>query len=256
MKIVSFNVNGLRAILNKNFANDFELLNADIFSLNETKLNDDNFKESIPFVKDGYYAYWTNAKVRKGYSGVLVYTKKKPLSVHYGLEGGKYDDEGRVITLEYDNFYYIACYVPNAGDGLKRLDFRLEFEKDLLNYLNGLKQKKSLIYAGDLNVAHQEIDLKNPKANVNNAGFTIQEREAMTNLLSNGYIDTFRYLNPNEIKYSWWSYRFNSRQNNAGWRIDYFIVSENLKDKLISSLIHNQIYGSDHCPIELNIDLD
>ena len=255
MKIVSFNVNGIRAILNKDFEKDFYALDADIFSLNETKLNEDSFKDVFPFDPLGYFTYWTNSKLRKGYSGVAVFTKKAPLSVHYGLENGKYDEEGRVITLEYENFYYVCAYVPNAGDGLKRLDFRLTFEIDMVNYLNKLNQKKPVIYAGDLNVAHQEIDLKNPKANENNAGFTIQERNAFTHLLSQGYIDTFRYLNPSEIKYSWWSYRFNARSNNAGWRIDYFVVSERLKDKLVSSLIHNEILGSDHCPIELNINL-
>ena len=255
MKIVSFNVNGIRAILNKDFEKDFYSLDADIFSLNETKLNEDSFKEVFPFDPLGYFTFWTNSKLRKGYSGVAVFTKKAPLSVHYGLEGGKYDEEGRVITLEYDNFYYVCAYVPNSGDGLKRLDFRLTFEKDMLNYLNKLNMKKPVIYAGDLNVAHQEIDLKNPKANENNAGFTLEERNAFSCLLSQGYIDTFRYLNPTEIKYSWWSYRFNARNNNAGWRIDYFVVSERLKDKLVSSLIHNEILGSDHCPIELNIEL-
>ena len=255
MKIVSFNVNGIRAILQKDFIEDFNLLDADIFSLNETKLNEDNFKDSFPFNPEGYHIYWTNSKLRKGYSGVCVFTKKLPLSVHYGLENNDYDDEGRVITLEFDNFYYIACYVPNAGDELKRMDFRLEFETKLVDYLNKLNQNKPIIYAGDLNVAHQEIDLKNPKANINNAGFTIQERTAFSNLLNNGYVDTFRYLYPNEVKYSWWSYRFNARKNNAGWRIDYFIVSERIKDLVKSSLIHNDIYGSDHCPIELNIEI-
>ncbi len=255
MKIVSFNVNGIRAILSKDFEKDFYSLDADIFSINETKLNEESFKDVFPFDPLGYFSFWTNSKLRKGYSGVAVFTKKAPISVHYGLEDGKYDEEGRVITLEYENFYYVCCYVPNSGDELKRLDFRLTFEMDILNYLNKLNSKKPVIYAGDLNVAHQEIDLKNPKANENNAGFTIQERNAFTNLLSQGYIDTFRYLNPNEIKYSWWSYRFNARSNNAGWRIDYFVVSERLKDKLISSLIHNEILGSDHCPIELNVNL-
>ena len=255
MKIDSFNVNGIRAILNKDFEKDFYSLDADIFSLNETKLNEDSHKDIFPFDPLGYFTFWTNSKLRKGYSGVAVFTKKAPLSVHYGLEEGKYDEEGRVITLEYENFYYVCAYVPNSGDGLKRLDFRLTFEKDMLNYLNKLNMKKPVIYAGDLNVAHQEIDLKNPKANENNAGFTLEERNAFSCLLSQGYIDTFRYLNPTEIKYSWWSYRFNARNNNAGWRIDYFVVSERLKDKLVSSLIHNEILGSDHCPIELNIEL-
>ena len=255
MKIVSFNVNGIRAILNKDFERDFYDLDADIFSLNETKLNEENFKDTFPFIPKGYYSYWTNSKIRKGYSGVAVFTKKEPLSVHFGTMDGKYDDEGRVITLEFEDFYYVCAYVPNAGEGLKRLEYRLKYEEDICAYLCDLNMKKPIIYAGDLNVAHQEMDIKNPKANENNAGFTKEERNAFSCLLSKGYIDTFRYLNPTEIKYSWWSYRFNARKNNAGWRIDYFVVSESLKNKLISSLIHNEIYGSDHCPIELNIDL-
>jgi exodeoxyribonuclease-3 len=252
MKFVSFNVNGLRSILKKDFIRDFESLNADIFSLNETKLSDDNF----PFIPEGYNVYHTYSKVRKGYSGVAVYTKKEPLSVHYGLDNNKYDDEGRVITLEFENSYYVACYVPNAGDELKRLSFRMEFEIDMLKYLLDLKAKKPVIYAGDLNVAHNEIDLKNPKENRFNPGFTDEERNRMSILLNNGFIDTFRYLNPTEIKYSWWSYRFNARLRNAGWRIDYYIVSDDIKDKLISSNIHNDVYGSDHCPVSLEIDIE
>ena len=255
MKLISFNVNGLRAILNKDFERDFLSLDADIFSLNETKLSDDSFKSSFPFCPHGYHVYWTNSKIRKGYSGVAVFSKIKPLSVHYGLFDNKYDDEGRIITLEFENFFYIACYVPNAGEELKRMDYRMKFEDDLLLYINKLNKIKPVIYAGDLNVAHKEIDLKNPKANINNAGFTMEERNAFTRLLSNGFIDSFRELYPDKIQYSWWSYRFNARKNNAGWRIDYFVISEKLKDKLVSSIIHNEIYGSDHCPIELNIDL-
>ena len=254
MKIISFNVNGLRAILQKNFIKDFSELNADIFSLNETKLTEDLTFE-FPFKPDGYKIFYTCSKVRKGYSGVAVFTKKEPLSVHYGLIDNKYDEEGRVITLEFENFYYVASYVPNAGDGLKRIDFRLQYEKDLLDYFLVLEKNKPIIYAGDLNVAHNPIDLKNPKSNENNAGYTIQERNAFTNLLNNGYIDTFRFLYPEEVKYSWWSYRFNARKNNAGWRIDYFIISESIKEKLIDSKILNEIFGSDHCPIELEIDL-
>lgn len=250
MKLVSFNVNGIRACLQKNFEKDFYSFNADIFSLNETKLSSEEF----PFIPDGYFLYHTISKLRKGYSGVCVFSKIKPLNVHYGLLNNKYDDEGRSITLEFDKFYYVASYVPNSGDGLKRLDFRLEYEKDLLDYFMTLS--KPIIYAGDLNVAHNEIDIKNPKSNVNNAGFTIQERNAFSNLLENGYIDTFRYLYPNVIKYSWWSYRFNARLYNAGWRIDYFIVSDILKTKIKDSIIHDEIYGSDHCPIELIIDLN
>lgn len=253
MKIVSFNVNGLRAILKKTFEEDFYKLNADIFSLNETKLS--TVEKEFNFNPSGYNIYYTNSKIRKGYSGVCVFTKLKPLNVHYGLKDNKYDDEGRIITLEFDNFYYIACYVPNSGDGLKRLDFRLEFEKDMVEYLNELNNIKPIIYAGDLNCAHQEIDIKNPKANERNAGFTIEERTAFTNLLNNGYTDIYRYLNPNKVKYSWWSYRFNARLNNAGWRIDYFIISNKLVTKVTDTEIHNEILGSDHCPISLDINL-
>lgn len=251
MKIVSFNVNGLRAILDKNFKETFINLNADIFSLNETKLSTDDF----PFKPDGYEMYFTNSKIKKGYSGVAIFTKTTPISIHYGLKNNIYDDEGRVITLEFKNFYYVACYVPNSGENLKRLDFRMKFEDDLIEYLNELNQIKPIIYAGDLNVAHNEIDLKNPKTNTKNAGFTIEERTKFTNLLNNGYIDTFRYLYPNKIEYSWWSYRFKAREKNAGWRIDYFVISNSLKDKLIDSIIHTEIKGSDHCPIELIINI-
>ena len=253
MKIVSFNVNGLRAILQKDFVNDFNNFNADIFSLNETKLSE--VKDKYNFEPDGYHIYYTNSKIRKGYSGVCVYTKIKPISVWFGLEDHKYDDEGRVITLEFDNFYYIACYVPNSGDGLKRLEFRMQFEDDLLKYLNKLNAMKPIIYAGDLNVAHQEIDLKNPKANERNPGYTIEERTAFSRLLSHKYVDIYRHLYPDTIKYSWWSYRFNSRVNNVGWRIDYFILSERIVDKVISTDICNDIMGSDHCPIVLEINL-
>ena len=251
MKIVSFNVNGLRAILDKDFKETFTNLNADIFSLNETKLSTDDF----PFKPDGYEMYFTNSKIKKGYSGVAIFTKIAPISIHYGLKNNIYDDEGRVITLEFKNFYYVACYVPNSGENLKRLDFRMKFEDDLIEYLNELNQIKPIIYAGDLNVAHNEIDLKNPKTNTKNAGFTIEERTKFTNLLNNGYIDTFRYLYPNKIEYSWWSYRFKAREKNAGWRIDYFVISNSLKDKLIDSIIHTEIKGSDHCPIELIINI-
>ena len=247
MKIVSFNVNGLRAIMQKDFVKDFESLDADIFSLNETKLSEDySLFSDFPFNPNGYEIYYTNSKLRKGYSGVAVFTKKHPINVHYGLIDGKYDEEGRVITLEFDNFYYIAAYVPNAGDGLKRMDFRLQYEKDFLDYVNELNKKKPIIYAGDLNVAHNEIDIKNPKTNTMNPGFTIEERTAFTNLLNNGYADTFRRLYPDTVKYSWWSYRFQARQKNAGWRIDYFVVSERIMEKVKDSIIHNEIYGSDH----------
>ena len=252
MKIVSFNVNGLRAILDKNFKETFINLNADIFSLNETKLSTDDF----PFKPDGYEMYFTNSKIKKGYSGVAIFTKTTPISIHYGLKNNIYDDEGRVITLEFKNFYYVACYVPNSGENLKRLDFRMKFEDDLIEYLNELNQIKPIIYAGDLNVAHKEIDLKNPKTNRKNAGFTDEERAKMTRLLESGYIDTYRYLYPDQTGiYSWWSYRFNARKNNAGWRIDYFIVSDSLKDKIKDAFICTEIMGSDHCPVGLEINL-
>lgn len=254
MKFVTYNVNGLRAILNKNFISTFEQLNGDIFAINESKLTM-NEGDLFPFVPEGYQVYYTNSKVKKGYSGVAVFTKLSPISVHYGLEDGAYDEEGRVITLEFANFYFVACYVPNSGEELKRLEFRLEFERRLINYLENLKQNKSVIYTGDLNVAHQEIDLKNPKANIHNAGFTIEERNAFSNLLNHGFVDAFRYLYPQEIKYSWWSYRFNARARNAGWRIDYFIVSDDLREKLLSVSIHDDVYGSDHCPVSLEIDV-
>ena len=249
MKFVSFNVNGLRSILKKTFIEDFSSLNADIFSLNETKLSDDNF----PFLPEGYKVYHTYSKVRKGYSGVAVFTKLEPISVHYGLLENKYDDEGRVITLEFDKFYYVACYVPNAGEELKRMDFRMEFEKDLIEYFASLN--KPIVYCGDLNVAHNPIDLKNPKANTHNAGFTIEERTAFNTLLSTGLVDTYRYLYPENVKYSWWSYMFNARKNNAGWRIDYYLVTDDIKDKIIDAKIHNEVFGSDHCPVSLEINL-
>lgn len=249
MKFVSFNVNGLRSILKKTFQEDFASLNADIFSLNETKLSDDNF----PFLPEGYHVYHTYSKVRKGYSGVAVFSKIEPLNVHYGLIDNKYDDEGRAITLEFEKFYYVACYVPNAGEELKRMDFRMQFEKDLIEYFASLN--KPIVYCGDLNVAHNPIDLKNPKANTHNAGFTIEERTAFNNLLSTGLVDTFRYLYPEVVKYSWWSYMFNARKNNAGWRIDYYLVSESIKDLVKDAEIHNEIFGSDHCPVSLTIDI-
>ena len=253
MKIVSFNVNGIRAILAKDFIKYFNDLNADIFSLNETKYSE-NEHLKFPFEPEGYHVYWTNSKLRKGYSGVAVFSKVEPLNVRYGLQNGEYDDEGRIITLEYEKFFYVACYVPNAGDGLKRLSFRMEFEIKLKNYLNELNLIKPVIYAGDLNVAHKEIDLKNPKQNRGLPGFTDEEREAFTELLGNGYVDVYRYLYPEDIKYTWWSYRFKSRERNIGWRIDYFVVSERIKEYVTDMIIHNEMMGSDHCPIELLID--
>ena len=247
MRFVSFNVNGIRAIVKKNFNEDFTSLDADLFFLEETKLSDDKFPVSFP----GYDLYFTNSKVKKGYSGVAVFTRKKPLSVHYGLTNGEYDEEGRVITLEYPTFYFVGAYVPNSGEELKRLPFRMEFEEHLLNYLKMLDSKKPVIYTGDLNVAHEEIDLKNPSTNHHSAGFTDEERKKMTILLNNGFIDTFRHFHPAEVKYSWWSYRFHAREKGIGWRIDYFIVSERYISQVTKSEILNDIYGSDHCPVLL-----
>lgn len=247
MRFVSFNVNGIRAIVKKNFNEDFTSLDADLFFLEETKLSDDKFPVSFP----GYDLYFTNSKVKKGYSGVAVFTRMKPLSVHYGLTNGEYDEEGRVITLEYPSFYFVGAYVPNSGEELKRLPFRMEFEEHLLNYLKMLDSKKPVIYTGDLNVAHEGIDLKNPSTNHHSAGFTDEERQKMTILLNNGFIDTFRHFHPAEVKYSWWSYRFHAREKGIGWRIDYFIVSERYISQVTKSEILNDIYGSDHCPVLL-----
>ena len=247
MKIISWNVNGLRACINKGFYDFFNEINADIFCIQETKMQEDQLDLKL----EGY-DYYINSAIKKGYSGTLIYTKKKPLNVVYGINN-KYNDEGRLITLEFDKFYLINCYVPNSQDGLKRIDYRMEFEDDLRNYLKSLN--KPVIYCGDLNVAHNPIDLKNPKANEQNAGYSIQERTKFSELLNSGFIDTYRYLYPEKVEYSWWSYRFNARLNNAGWRIDYFIISNSLKDNLINSKIHTSIYGSDHCPIELNINI-
>ncbi|MCQ2799906.1 MAG: exodeoxyribonuclease III [Bacilli bacterium] len=254
MRLVSFNVNGIRAILKKDFEEDFKKLDADIFAIEETKYTEKEGEE-FPFLPEGYFAYQRTSKVRKGYSGVAVFSKKEPLSVHYGLLDNKYDEEGRVITLEFEDFYFVGAYVPNAGEELKRLDFRIQYEKDLLEYFKELEKKKPIVYTGDLNVAHKEIDLKNPSSNHNNPGFTDEERGSFETLLSKGYVDTFRKLYPDTVKYSWWSYRFNSRAHNAGWRIDYFIVSNILFPKVKNSLILNDVYGSDHCPVLLEIDL-
>ncbi|MCI1244426.1 MAG: exodeoxyribonuclease III [Bacilli bacterium] len=252
MRIVSFNVNGIRAILGKNLPEDFKKLDPDIFVIEETKWSE-GLHLGFPFVPLGYEPYWTVSKVKKGYSGVAILTRVKPLSVSYGLKGGKYDDEGRIVTLEFPSFYLVGAYVPNSGEGLKRLPFRLTFEDDMLAYLKELDAKKPLILTGDLNVAHEEIDIKNPKANVHNAGFTAEERGRMDRLLSSGFVDAFRRLHPAKIQYSWWSYRFHARENGAGWRIDYFIVSERLFPQVKDSLIHNEIMGSDHCPVELDV---
>lgn len=249
MKFISFNVNGIRACKTHGFDEFFKEANADFFCIQETKIQEGQINLDI----DGYYRYMSSA-IKKGYSGTLVYTKHKPLNVIYGIDG-LYNDEGRIITLEYENFYLVNVYVPNSQDELKRLDYRMEFEDNFRNYLIKLKNNKEVILCGDLNCAHEEIDIKNPKTNLRNAGFTIEERTKMNELLESGFIDTFRYLYPDIIKYSWWSYRFHAREKNAGWRIDYFIVSQNLQDKIIDSLILNDIYGSDHCPICLEINV-
>ena len=249
MKFVSWNVNGIRACKTKGFDEFFNNINADFFSIQETKCQEGQIDLEI----DGYYRFMTSA-IKKGYSGTLVYTKHKPINISYGIDD-TYNDEGRIITLEYDNFYLVNVYVPNSQEELKRLDYRMQFEDDFRKYLNELKSKKSVILCGDLNVAHERIDIKNPDANVRNAGFSIEERTKFTDLLNTGFIDTYRYMNPTTVKYSWWSYRFNARANNAGWRIDYFVVSNDLKDKIKNTEILNEIYGSDHCPITLEIDL-
>lgn len=249
MKFISWNVNGLRACVGKNFNEFFETIDADIFSVQETKLQEGQ----IDFAPSRYYCYWNYAE-KKGYSGVAVFTKVKPLNVTYGLGIEKHDTEGRVITLEFEDFYYVTCYTPNSQNELARLPYRMEWEDDFRAYLTELNKIKSVILCGDLNVAHNEIDLKNPKTNRKNAGFSDEERQQMTNLLNCGFIDTYRYFNPDkEGVYSWWSYRFKAREKNAGWRIDYYIVSEDMKDRLVSADIHTDIMGSDHCPVELVI---
>lgn len=251
MKLISWNVNGLRAVMKKNFMEVFNELNADFFCLQETKLQEGQIEMDLP----GYYQYWNYAE-KKGYSGTAIFTRHEPLSVAYGMNHADHDNEGRLITLEYEDYYVITCYTPNSQNELKRLDYRMEWEESFLAYLNELKAKKSVILCGDLNVAHQNIDLKNWKTNQKNAGFTPQEREKFSILLENGYIDTFRYFYPDVTGvYSWWSYRFNARKNNAGWRIDYFVVSEDLKEKLNDAKIWTEIIGSDHCPVELDVSL-
>ena len=249
MKFISWNVNGLRACMTKGFMDFFKESNADFFSIQETKMQEGQADLNI----DGY-DYYMNSAIKKGYSGTLIYTKHKPLSVMYGINGELYNDEGRIITLEYDKFYLVNVYVPNSQEELKRLDYRMEFEDNFRKYLNELKSKKSVILCGDLNVAHERIDLKNPDSNVRNAGFSIEERNKFSDLLNTGFIDSFRYLYPEQITYSWWSYRFNARANNAGWRIDYFLLSNDLKNNKFDSKILTDVYGSDHCPVELDIN--
>ena len=249
MKLISWNVNGLRACMTKGFMDFFDNIDADFFCIQEIKLSEGQFE----WDRDDYYAYWNYAE-KKGYSGTAIFTKHKPISVAYGIGIEEHDHEGRVITLEYADFYMVTVYTPNAQTELARLDYRMKREDDFRDYLCGLKAKKSVIICGDLNVAHKEIDLKNPKTNRNNPGFTDEERDKMTKLLESGFIDTFRYFYPDKEQiYSWWSYRFKAREKNTGWRIDYFLASEDLKDKLVDASIHTDILGSDHCPVEVQI---
>ena len=247
MKFISWNVNGLRAVAGKNFTEAFEALDADFFCLQETKMQEGQL--DIAFL--GYHSFWNYAD-KKGYSGTAIFTKHAPLGVFYGMGIDEHDHEGRLITLEYESFYLVCCYTPNSQDGLRRLDYRMQWEDDFRQYLLKLDSKKPVILRGDLNVAHEEIDLKNPKTNRKNAGFTDEERMKMTTLLESGFTDTFRHFYPDLTDaYSWWSYRFRAREKNAGWRIDYFIVSNRLAPQLQSAAIHNEIMGSDHCPVEV-----
>lgn len=249
MKFISWNVNGIRACVNKGFLDYFKEVDADVFCLQETKLQEGQIELDL----EGYHQYWNYAE-KKGYSGTAIFTKIKPLSVNYGINIEEHDKEGRVITLEFEDFYLITVYTPNSQNELKRLDYRMKWEDDFRNYLIELDKKKPVIMCGDLNVAHQEIDLRNPKTNRKNAGFTDEERNKFSKFLDSGFIDTYRYFNPDKTEaYSWWSYRFKAREKNNGWRIDYFCTSEKLKDRLVDADIHKDILGSDHCPIELVI---
>ncbi len=255
MKLISWNVNGLRAVINKGFKEFFKEIDADIFSIQETKMQEEQLDENILKIFKGYNAYWNSAE-KKGYSGTAIFTKQKPLNVIYGIGKEEHDKEGRVITLEFEKFYMVNIYTPNSKRELERLDYRQIWEDEIRAYLLELNTKKPVVMCGDLNVAHNEIDLKNPKTNRKNAGFTDEERAKMTELLNAGFVDTFRYKYPEvEGKYSWWSYMFHAREKNAGWRIDYFIVSENLKDKIEDAKILADIYGSDHCPVELDLNI-
>lgn len=250
MRLISWNVNGLRAVMGKNFMEFFNDIDADIFCLQETKLQEGQIDMDLP----GYYQYWNYAD-KKGYSGTAIFTKKEPISVSYGIDIDEHDHEGRVITLEFEDFYMVTVYAPNSQDELKRLDYRMKWEDDFRAYLTALNTKKPVIVTGDMNVAHKEIDLKNPKTNRRNAGFTDEERGKMTQLLESGFIDTFRYFYPDiEGIYSWWSYRFKAREKNAGWRIDYFLASRDMESRLKGAKIHTEVFGSDHCPVELEID--
>ena len=251
MRLISWNVNGIRACCDKGFRDSFKALDADFFCLQETKMQ----AGQLDLCFEGYTSYWNYAE-KKGYSGTAIFTRHKPMNVTYGIGIDKHDHEGRVITLEMENFFLVTVYTPNSQDGLKRLDYRMTWEDDFRTYIKNLDRKKPVLVCGDLNVAHKEIDLKSPKANRMNAGFTDQEREKFQTLLDAGFIDTFRHFYPDmENIYSWWSYRFRAREKNAGWRIDYFVASERLADKLQEAKIHTEIFGSDHCPVEVGIDL-
>lgn len=251
MKLISWNVNGIRACVQKGFLDFFKEVDADMFCIQESKLQEGQINLDL----EGYYQYWNYAE-KKGYSGTAIFTKIKPISVFYGIGIEEHDKEGRVITLEFENFYLVTVYTPNSKSELERLDYRMTWEDEFKNYLKNLDKNKPVVVCGDLNVAHKEIDLKNPKNNKRNAGFTDEEREKFTELLNSGFIDTFRYFYPElEGIYSWWSYRFKAREKNAGWRIDYFCTSERVKDNLVSAKIHTEILGSDHCPVELQINI-
>ena len=250
-KMISWNVNGIRACVKKGFMEEFKKLDADIFCLQETKLQ----AGQIELELEGYHQYWNYAE-RKGYSGTAIFTKEEPISVFYGMDIARHDTEGRLITLEFENFYFVTCYTPNAQNELKRIDYRMDWEDCFREYLVSLNKTKPVIFCGDLNVAHEEIDLKNPKSNIGNAGFSYEERGKFSELLGSGFTDSFRYLFPElEGAYSWWSYRFNARANNSGWRIDYFCVSDSIKENIKDAKIHSDIFGSDHCPVELDIEL-
>jgi exodeoxyribonuclease-3 len=248
MKLISWNVNGLRACEGKGFSESFKALDADFFCLQETKMQ----AGQLDLAFEGYQSYWNYAE-KKGYSGTAIFTRHEPLSVSYGMGIDEHDHEGRIVTLEMPQFFLVCVYTPNAQDGLRRLDYRMNWDDDFRNYLLKLDQRKPVIVCGDMNVAHEEIDLKNPKTNRKNAGFTDEERQQFTTLLDNGFTDTFRWLHPEQVTYSWWSYRFQARQKNAGWRIDYFLVSNRLQQQIESATIHTDILGSDHCPVELVI---
>ena len=250
-RMISWNVNGIRACMNKDFLASFAALDADIFCLQETKVQ----PGQIDFAPEGYHCYWNYAE-KKGYSGTAIFTKEEPLAVFYGMDKPQHDTEGRLITLEFPSFYFITCYTPNAQDGLRRIDYRMQWDDDFRAYIQSLDSTKPVILCGDLNVAHEEIDLKNPKTNRGNAGFSDEERGKFSELLAAGFTDSFRYLYPDRTgAYSWWSYRFRARENNAGWRIDYFVVSDRIAPQIKDAKIHTEIFGSDHCPVELEIDI-